>query len=96
MLGKPTGMLLGCPGKSTDAASEMHFPDALLIRETSGSTCSFSSVFYMLQSEVWGRKNGEELKTQHCLAARFFHVEFLGDVIQNTPASGVLPATLPV
>lgn len=95
LLGKPTGTLLGCPGNSTDAASELHFLDELLIRETSGNKCSFSSVFTRCKVRFWGgKKKWRGIKTTACLAARFFHVEFLRDVIQNTPASGVLPATL--
>lgn len=56
LLGKPTGTLLGCPGNSTDAASELHFLDELLIRETSGNKCSFSSVFTRCKVRFWGGK----------------------------------------
>lgn len=79
-MGKPTGTLLGCPGKSTDAASEMHFPDELLIRETSGNKWSFSSVFTCSKVRFGGKK-WIGVKNTAGLAARFFHMEFLGDVI---------------
>lgn len=94
-MGKLTGTLLGCPGKCTDAASEMHFPNELLIRETSGNKCSFNSVFTCCKVRFGGKKL-IGVKSTAGLAARFFHMEFLGDVIQNTPAAGVLPATLSV
>lgn len=79
-MGKPTGTLLGCPGKSTDAESEMHFPDELLIRETSGNKCSFSSVFTCSKVRFGGKK-WIGVKNTAGLAAKFFHMEFLGDVI---------------
>lgn len=64
LLGKPTGTLLGCTGISTDAVSEVHFLAELLIRETSGNKCSFSSVFTCCKVRSEGG-NGEELKPQH-------------------------------